>query len=301
MGKRSKISGEWSQGVLLQLHSDRIGQSDLSSNQTRTEQQSDEPDGFPTSISRRPEVPKGFSGPWCLCCGGAVVSRAYSASILVKSIHGPSHCQHGPYCARCALRMQQALLPLCFGCTALIDCFREAAVSCESGQETQVEKSPAVTTSPAAANVDLPVFVDPDVHYVTGDATKTGYGNGQKIIAHVVNTRGMWSKGFVMELSKEFGDEPRRRYFEWHRDRAETGFRLGLVQFVQVNSRIMIANMVGQCGTKVGSQGPPVRYSALEEALQSVGEKAREAGASVHMPRIACGLAGGNWEKVGPL
>lgn len=29
--------------------------------------------------------------------------------------------------------------------------------------------------------------------------------------------------------------------------------------------------------------------------------KARELGASVHMPRIGCGLAGGTWSRIEPL
>jgi hypothetical protein len=32
-----------------------------------------------------------------------------------------------------------------------------------------------------------------------------------------------------------------------------------------------------------------------------VAEKARELNASVHMPRIGCGLAGGKWEKIEPI
>lgn len=141
----------------------------------------------------------------------------------------------------------------------------------------------------------------PDVRYVTGDATKVGYGKGKKIIAHIVNDKGRWGKGFVMALSKEFGDGLRRDYFEWHRDRAETDFRLGAVQFVQVKPQILVANMVGQCGIKAGSQGPPVRYEAISECLQLLGERACEEGATVHMPRIACGLAGGQWERIGPM
>jgi ribA/ribD-fused uncharacterized protein len=150
-----------------------------------------------------------------------------------------------------------------------------------------------------AASVQAADTKAADVHYVTGDATKAGYGNGNKIIAHIVNDKGRWGKGFVMALSKEFGDGPRRQYFEWHRDRATTDFRLGSVQFVQARNLIAIANMVGQCGLKTGSQGPPVRYEAVAECLQILGQRALDEGASVHMPRIACGLAGGQWEKVG--
>jgi O-acetyl-ADP-ribose deacetylase (regulator of RNase III) len=45
----------------------------------------------------------------------------------------------------------------------------------------------------------------------------------------------------------------------------------------------------------------PVRYEAIDRALAAVGDKAVELGASVHMPRIGCGLAGGTWSRIEPL
>jgi O-acetyl-ADP-ribose deacetylase (regulator of RNase III) len=35
--------------------------------------------------------------------------------------------------------------------------------------------------------------------------------------------------------------------------------------------------------------------------LQKVAAKAKELQTSVHMPRIGCGLAGGEWSKVEPI
>jgi O-acetyl-ADP-ribose deacetylase (regulator of RNase III) len=45
----------------------------------------------------------------------------------------------------------------------------------------------------------------------------------------------------------------------------------------------------------------PVRYEAIGAALAALAPLALEQGASVHMPRIGCGLAGGRWERVEPL
>ena len=59
--------------------------------------------------------------------------------------------------------------------------------------------------------------------------------------------------------------------------------------------------MIGQRGLKRGSSGPPIRYEAVAKCLEQVGTKARELVASVHMPRIGCGLAGGEWSEVEPL
>lgn len=59
--------------------------------------------------------------------------------------------------------------------------------------------------------------------------------------------------------------------------------------------------MVGQHGIKSGSSGPPIRYEAVAACLAALAEHTIRLGASVHMPRIGCGLAGGKWEHIEPL
>lgn len=59
--------------------------------------------------------------------------------------------------------------------------------------------------------------------------------------------------------------------------------------------------MVAQHGMKTGSSGPPIRYDAVEQCLRTVGDDALRLGASLHMPRIGCGLAGGKWERIEPI
>ena len=73
----------------------------------------------------------------------------------------------------------------------------------------------------------------------------------------------------------------------------KTDFGLGSVQFVQVEPYLWVANMIGQHGVRGGSRTPPIRYEAVAACLDKVAEKAREIDASLHMPRIGCGLAGG--------
>lgn len=134
---------------------------------------------------------------------------------------------------------------------------------------------------------------------IRGDATSP-QAAGPKIIAHVCNDRGGWGKGFVLALSKRW-PEPERDYRTWHRERARNGFGLGAVRLVRVKADTWVANMVGQHGTRRGSGGPPVRYEAIATGLRTVADHALELGATVHMPRIGCGLAGGRWERVEPL
>ncbi|MFI0777512.1 macro domain-containing protein [Streptomyces sp. NPDC021212] len=138
-----------------------------------------------------------------------------------------------------------------------------------------------------------------EIEYVRGDATAP-HGKGVKILAHVCNDLGGWGKGFVLGLSRRW-PEPEAAYRRWHRERARNDFGLGAVQFVRVGPYLWVANMIGQRGMRRGSKGVPVRYEAIDTALGSLAAKAAEAGASVHMPRIGCGLAGGRWSRVEPL
>lgn len=138
-----------------------------------------------------------------------------------------------------------------------------------------------------------------EINYLQGDATQP-QSKGNKIIAHICNDLGGWGKGFVLAISKRW-PAPEAEYRLWHRERAKNSFGLGEVQFVNVEKYIWIANMIGQRGMKTGSKGPPVRYPAIEQCLETVANKAGELSASVHMPRIGCGLAGGKWNQIEPL
>ena len=135
--------------------------------------------------------------------------------------------------------------------------------------------------------------------FVRGDATNP-QAKGPKVIAHICNDRGGWGKGFVLAISKRW-PEPEAAYRAWHRERAGNDFALGAVQLIQARPDLWIANMIGQHGTKPGSGGPPIRYDALHQALTALAPHILERGASVHMPRIGCGLAGGRWERIEPL
>lgn len=134
------------------------------------------------------------------------------------------------------------------------------------------------------------------IQYVVGDATNP-LASGQKIIAHVCNDIGKWGAGFVMAISAKW-PTPRAEYLEWY-NKGEA--KLGLVQYVTVRPDIWIANMVAQAGTKTGSKGPPIRYDALGKCLADLAKAAEDHKASIHMPRIGCGLAGGKWESVEPI
>ena len=91
---------------------------------------------------------------------------------------------------------------------------------------------------------------------------------------------------------------PEAAYRAWHRDRRSNDFELGALQLVPVEEGLWVADIVGQHGLNRGPEGPPVRYEAIEAGLADLADEAETLGASVHMPRIGCGLAGGEWGVV---
>lgn len=146
------------------------------------------------------------------------------------------------------------------------------------------------------------------INYVTGDATDP-IGDGDKIIAHVCNNRGGWGAGFVVALSKKWS-EPEAQYRRWHskgnaspHDWDGTPFILGQTVLVKVEQSpsLYVANMIAQSGYGAGDK-PPIRYDALEKCLYALASITRRtANASVHMPRIGCGIAGGTWDRIEPI
>lgn len=137
------------------------------------------------------------------------------------------------------------------------------------------------------------------IQYLKGDAT-VPQAKGIKIIAHICNDIGGWGKGFVLAISKRW-EAPEKEYRSWHRFRGKNDFALGEIQVVEVEQYIHVANMIGQKGIKTGSNGVPIRYDAVEECLEKLTQAALQLNASVHMPRIGCGLAGGTWSKIEPI
>jgi O-acetyl-ADP-ribose deacetylase (regulator of RNase III) len=137
------------------------------------------------------------------------------------------------------------------------------------------------------------------IRYLKGDATQP-QASGSRIITHICNDRGGWGKGFVLAISRRWA-EPEAAYRAWYEDRSGNDFGLGEVQLIPVEPDTWVANMVAQHGMTASAEGPPIRYEAVRACLAKVAEMATERDASVHMPRIGCGLAGGTWERIEPI
>lgn len=132
------------------------------------------------------------------------------------------------------------------------------------------------------------------IKYIKGDATSP-IGNDKRLIVHICNDIGGWGKGFVVAISNKWS-EPEQQYRQWFK--SQDKFQLGEVQFVEVKEHIVVANMIGQHKIKRTNGQVPIRYNAVEEGLNKVANYAHEHNFSVHMPRIGCGLAGGEWTEI---
>lgn len=134
------------------------------------------------------------------------------------------------------------------------------------------------------------------IKYVTGDATQP-QGAGRKIICHVNNNIGGWGRGFVLALNKRWA-APEESYRRWYLFGDQEGFELGAIRLVRVSADTWVANMIAQHDVRTIRGRPPIRYSALQLCLTKLRAEASHKSASVHMPRMGAGLAGGNWSTI---
>ncbi|WP_417837182.1 ImmA/IrrE family metallo-endopeptidase [Thalassospira tepidiphila] len=133
------------------------------------------------------------------------------------------------------------------------------------------------------------------VRYVHGSVLQPR-GEGAKLVCQLVNDTALkWGGGVARQAARVF-------------DGAESDFgrwmcaipmkdRLGKVHFSKPLDDVYIASIVGQKGFGRSSM-PRIRYRAIEEALGSIRDFALMHEASIHMPQIGTGVAGGNWPVI---
>jgi hypothetical protein len=136
------------------------------------------------------------------------------------------------------------------------------------------------------------------VHYVDGDATKPR-GDGQRIIAHVVNdATPNWGGPFARALKGRYGSA-QAEFKGWAEGGKPSTLALGNVHFTELDG-LTIATMIAQHG--YGHRRPTrLSYVALRACLEQVAERATRLGAAVHMPRIGAGEARGRWDIISEL
>lgn len=130
------------------------------------------------------------------------------------------------------------------------------------------------------------------LNYVVGDACSP-IGTGPKIIAHVCNDLGAWGRGFVLTLSRKWS-EPETAY----RSIPRSQLVLGDIMYQPVANDTAVVNMIAQHGLRSQANPQPLDYYALLQCLMKLRDCAVSQRATVHMPRIGAGLAGGDWTTI---
>lgn len=146
------------------------------------------------------------------------------------------------------------------------------------------------------------------ITYINGDAAypNTEEPNIIHFIAHVCNNRGAWGAGFVLAVSKRW-PAAEHSYRSVHKNSYE-GLVLGRNVTVFVGDNTFVVNMVAQDGFPCKENSfKAISYKALSSCLENlrcyIDDKLTDTGfyAHVHMPRIGCGIGGGDWEQVSAI
>jgi len=122
---------------------------------------------------------------------------------------------------------------------------------------------------------------------------------GVRIIAHIVNDKTPnWGAGFARALRNKY-PAVQAEFRDWAGTNPNE-FRLGAIHTLKIAEDLFVANMIAQHGYGASTK-PRIRYAALISCLRKLRELAVSKGATVHMPRIGTGYAGGNWPFIAGL
>jgi O-acetyl-ADP-ribose deacetylase (regulator of RNase III) len=127
---------------------------------------------------------------------------------------------------------------------------------------------------------------------IRGDALEPR-GNGRRIIAQIVNNKTPnWGAGFARAVKNRY-PLAQKDFREWAVSHPNE-FSLGNTHESNISDDLSIVHMVAQHGYGESAK-PRIRYAALRDCLYRLKDVALAQNASVHMPRIGTGYAGGNW------
>lgn len=155
---------------------------------------------------------------------------------------------------------------------------------------------------PRVAGVLLPVGEASIAHnkitYLKGDATEPHGCGGPKVIAQIVNDQALtWGAGFAVAMRKRW-PASQESFRLWASNRRNLA--LGNIHTTCLTPDLWLASMVAQHGYGPSPQ-PRIRYAALERSLCSLREFASSRAATIHVPRLGSGQAGGYWSIVSEI
>lgn len=139
---------------------------------------------------------------------------------------------------------------------------------------------------------------DESLTYVHGSVLEPK-GTTPQIICQLVNDKArVWGGGIAKAASQRY-PAAQSQFGQWF-TQIPAGERLGSVHFVTVAPGRILASLVGQHGFGPAER-PRVRYAALQNCFMLVAQQAIEDSATVHMPKVGTGQAGGAWNRVEEL
>ena len=117
-----------------------------------------------------------------------------------------------------------------------------------------------------------------------------------EIICQITNDKATrWGGGVAKQAARKY-PAAEEEYCEWIKSVPRTE-RLGEVHYARLSDELTIASLIVQEGWGASAE-PRIRYVALDRALDQLSRYASSIDASVHMPRIGTGAAGGDWTVV---
>lgn len=140
-------------------------------------------------------------------------------------------------------------------------------------------------------SADLPETL---IRQIIGDATQP-IGEGDKIIVQVVNSSAALGSGFGKAISKKY-PETKNELNTWKADKSR--FKLGNIQMIRVKDDTWVCQLFAQKGLIRSETEIPLKYWALRESLIKLSNEAEDMNASIHMPAIGAGEAGGDWKVI---
>ncbi len=130
--------------------------------------------------------------------------------------------------------------------------------------------------------------------YEKGDVLKSE----ANIIAHGVNCVGGFGAGIAGQIAKKHPIVKKEYLSKFYSD----DWKLGEVQYVEIEySGVDVVKFIANCSTQIDYKPKGILhcdYEALETCMNNLKCTCLNNNYTLAMPKIGCGLAGGNWELV---
>jgi len=127
------------------------------------------------------------------------------------------------------------------------------------------------------------------ITYITGDVTEPLLC-GNDCIVQVVNNVGAYGAGVSGAIAKKW-PAVKKRYEEYL-------MLIGNADVFPIGDSLFMANLYAQNGLRSKTNPKPLRYGHLSQTLSTLEVHGFNC---IHMPKIGCGLAGGDWNIVSEI